>query len=191
METVSNNIWQNIADTEYIAGLKRGDIMITEAFFYGLCSYTLNDIRVSLMYKAVDYDELVNELFIYLSKDDWHKLDTFAGLNDCTLRSWMVRLAWRYFMGRRERLLGIVAPGTDDVQIGDTVDELSVEIRMDVESTLARMPNKRYVQVLEWMLMDGLEADEVAALLDTSPANVYNIKHRAIVQFVEVFNDGW
>ena len=50
------------------------------------------------------------------------------------------------------------------------------------------MPNKRYVQVLQWMLVEGYDADEVATKLNTTAANVYNIKHRAIVQFVEVYN---
>ena len=79
MRTISSNIWKNISDTEYIAGLKSGNNHITESFFYVLCNYLLNDIRFSLMNGNVDYDELVNELFLYLSKDNWHKLETFAG----------------------------------------------------------------------------------------------------------------
>ena len=62
------------------------------------------------------------------------------------------------------------------------------EIAIDVNTTFERMPNKRYVQVLQWMLVEGYDADEVATKLNTTAANVYNIKHRAIVQFVEVYN---
>ena len=188
MRTISSNIWKKISDAEYIAGLKRSDNHIAESFFYGLCSYTLNDIKFSLMQNVIEYDELVNELYIYLSKDDWHKLDTFASLNGCTLRSWVVRISWRFFMNQRERLLGILTLSTDDVQIGDTIDELDVDVAMDVESTFSRMSNERYVQVLKWMLVEGYSADEVAVRLDTSVSNVYNIKHRAIVQFVDVYN---
>lgn len=188
MRTISSNIWRKISDTEYIAGLKRSDNHITKSFFYGLCSYTLNDIRFSLTQNVIEYDELVNELFIYLSKDNWHKLDTFAGLNGCTLRSWIVRISWRFFMNQRERLLGIVAASVDDGQISDTIDNFDADIAMDVESTFSRMTNDRYVQVLKWMLVEGYDADEVAARLNTSVSNVYNIKHRAIVQFVEVYN---
>ncbi len=189
MRIISSNIWKKISDAEYIIGLRSGNDHITGSFFYGLCGYTLNDIRFSLMQNMIEYDELVNELYIYLSKDNWHKLDTFAGLNGCSLCSWMVRLAWRFFMSRRERLLGATSVSVDDVQIEDVVDSLDMEIAMDVETTLSKMKNERYVKVLKWMLVNGLDAEEVANLLNTSIPNVYNIKHRAIVQFVEIYND--
>lgn len=188
MRTISCNIWKKISDTECIAGLKSGNNHITESFFYGLCNYLLNDIRFSLMEGNVDYDELVNELFIYLSKDNWHKLDTFAGINGCSLCSWVTRITWRYFFKQRERLLGKVALDISEVKISDRIDNLYTEIAMDVNTTFERMPNERYVQVLQWMLVEGYDADEVATKLNTTAANVYNIKHRAIVQFVEVYN---
>ena len=190
MRNVSSNVWKKITDAEYIAGLKKGDNRVTESFFYGLCNYLLNDIKYSLMSGSVEYDELVNELFIYLSKDNWHKLDTFAGINGCSLCSWITRIAWRYFLKQHERLLGRETLDVDDVQICDTVDGLDAEIVLDVNTTFKSMPNKRYVQVLKWMLVDGYDADEVAAELGTTTANVYNIKHRAITQFVEVYSAG-
>ena len=188
MRTINSNIWKNISDIEYIAGLKSGNNHITESFFYGLCNYLLNDIRFSLMEGNVDYDELVNELFIYLSKDNWHKLETFAGINGCSLCSWVTRITWRYFFKQRERLLGKVVLDITDIQVGNTSDNLDTEIAMDVNTTFERMPNKRYVQVLQWMLVEGYDADEVATKLNTTVANVYNIKHRAIVQFVDEYN---
>lgn len=188
MRNMSSNIWKTISDREYIEGLKRGDNRITEAFFYGLCNYTLNDIKFSLMHDSVDYDELVNELYMYISEKNWHKLDTFAGLNGCTLRSWITRITWRFFMKQRERLLGKHTLSTDDVHIEDSIDSINVEIAMDIDSTFAKMTNELYVQVLRWMLIEGYDADEVAVKLNKTVANVYNIKHRAIVQFVNVFN---
>lgn len=188
MRTVSSNIWKKISDTEYIAGLKSGNNHIIESFFYGLCNYLLNDIKFSLMDGNVDYDELVNELFLYLSKDNWHKLDTFAGINGCSLCSWVTRITWRYFFKRRECLLGKTTLDITDTHVCLTSDNLDTEIAMDVTTTFERMPNKRYVQVLQWMLVEGYDADEVATKLNTTAANVYNIKHRAIVQFVEVYN---
>ena len=180
--------WKDITDAEYITGLKQGDNEITGAFFNGLCNYMLNDISVSLMHNVVDYDALANELYLYLSVNDWHKLDTFSGINGCTLRSWLVRLSWRFFMTQRERLLGKQYDDFDEIQIPDTIDALNTEISMDVQTTLARMNNPRYVQILVWMLVDGYGAEEVADMMQTSVANVYNIKHRAIVQFIETFN---
>ncbi|MDE7135139.1 MAG: hypothetical protein K2N91_00750 [Muribaculaceae bacterium] len=178
------------SDHEYLTGLKKGDRDVTESFFYILCSYTLNDIRWSLMRGKLDYDELVSELYLYLSADGWHKLDTFEGKNGCTLKSWMVKLIWRFFMGQRARLL--MEASSCESEITDamamTEDTLGLEIAMDVESTFGRMANKRYVQVLRWMLVEGYDADAVAEFMGTTASNVYNIKHRAIVQFVETYS---
>lgn len=174
-------------DNEYVLGLKNGDGTITRSFFYTLCCFTLNDIKWSL--GLIDYDELVNELYIYLSEHDWHKLDTFEGKNGCSLKSWMARLSWRFFMQQRGRLMN---PNSCNYEssglplISD--DQLDREIAMDVDTTFNRMANKRYVQVLKWMLADGYDANEVAAFLHTHVSNVYNIKHRAIVQFIETYN---
>jgi len=178
------------SDNDYIEGLKSGDAGAIQSFFYALCSFPLNDIRWSLMQGRIDYDELVNELYLYMSVDNWHKLDTFEGKNNCTLKSWMVRLAWRFFMQQRSRLIFEGSPTEYESGNGmeESEDSLNLEIAMDVESTFKRMTNKRYVQVLQWMLIDGYDADEVAKFLGTQLSNVYNIKHRAIVQFVETYN---
>lgn len=178
------------SDNDYIEGLKRGDARTIQSFFYSLCSFTLNDIRWSLMQGRVDYDELVNELYLYISADNWHKLDTFEGKNNSSLKTWMVRLTWRFFMHQRSQILfeGYPTEYEKGDTMGVTENSLSLEIAMDVESTFKRMANRRYVQVLRWMLIDGYDADEVAKLLDTSVPNIYNIKHRAITHFVETYN---
>lgn len=188
MRTISRNIWKNISDAEYISGLKKGDNHISELFFYGLCNYLLNDVKYSLMDGNVDYDELANELFIYLSKDNWHRLDTFVGINGCSLGTWVTRIAWRYFIKQRERLLGKAALDIMDVKNCKTTDNIDAEIAMDVNTTFEKMPNKRYVQVLQWMLVEECDAEEVATKLNTTITNVYNIKHRAVIQFIKVYN---
>lgn len=190
MRNICRRTWKDITDAEYAAGLKRNDSEIIKSFFYGLCNYLLNDIKYSLMEGRIDYDELVNELYMYLSKDNWHRLDTFAGLNGCSLRSWVTRVAWRFFLKQRDRLLGRSCQDVEEYPLAATTDALDTEILMDVTSTFERMPNERYVQVLKWMLVEGYDAEEVAVKLTTTVSNVYNIKHRAIVQFIETYNAG-
>ena len=181
----------HLTDKDLIRGLKQRDGEITHYFFYEICSYLLNDIRVSLMNWAMDYDDLVNELYIYLSANDWHKLDTFSGINGCTLRSWLVRISWRFFMKRKAELLGL--PSDDGKDVGflqeSVLDGLHVEMRMDVEIVFAAMSNPKYVEILKLLLIEGYGADEVAEKMGIRIANVYNIKHRAIVQFVKTFGD--
>lgn len=177
-----------LSDSQYISGLKSGDSKITHSFFYDLCRYPLADILHSLMDNRIDYDDIVNELYLYLSEDNWRKLDTFKSLNQCRLSSWMSVVAWRYFMQARQRLLSRTQEMTDD---GDTaIDKLiDVEIEMDVNSTFAAMPNKRYVEVLRLMLVEGYGPAETAKRLETTVDNIYTLKRRAIVQFISIYKD--
>ena len=180
---------EQLTDAQYIQGLKENNSEIVHRFFYEFCNYMLNDIRISVLHGTLDYDELVDELYIYLSENQWHKLDTFQGLNGCHLKSWMVRLCWRFFVQRRPLFLGL--PGDDNVDVvtikSEQPDDFDIEMWLDVESTFSAMSNPKYVMVLRMLLHEGFTPKEVAQALHTTISNVYNIKHRAIVQFVETY----
>lgn len=179
----------NYTDAQYIEGLKAKNPQVTRDFFYQLCNYTLNDIRYSMMKGYVEYDVLINELYIYLEKNNWHKLDTFSAINDCHLSTWITKVSWRFFWQQRHRLLDYDKDmGTNGIKEGETVD-LDNDIIMDVEQTLNEMPNKRYANLLRKMLLEGHDAEEMALLLNTSEANIYNIKHRAILMFIKIYTD--
>lgn len=180
-----------LTDIDYINGLKTADQKITYRFFYELCGYILYDIRSTLLQDRVEFDDMVNELYVYLSDRNWHKLDTFAALNGCRLSSWMIPLSWRFFLQKRAYLLGMSVDNS--MEVGkvkdDYMDEFDIEVLLDVEQTFAVMPNKKYVQVLRWLLIDGYNPDEVAVRLHIRVSNVYNIKHRAVVQFIKYYGE--
>lgn len=181
------------SDAAFIEGLKRNDNGVCRQFFYGEIGGILHRIRMELFRGLVAFDELVGELYLHLSRDGWRKLDGFDGKGGCRLRTWMIPVAWRYFMSIRGRLAcggGGVSSGDGD---GDApgaasiADDLRIQIAIDVNAVLARMPNRRYAEILRLLLIEGFEAQEVADMLDMRVANVYNLKHRAIRQFVDLY----
>ena len=94
-------------------------------------------------------------------------------------------------MHRREALLGLPSDDSVDVSAEKSIDTESLDIEMwlDVESTFAAMSNQKYVMVLRMLLHEGYSPEEVAKALGTTVSNIYNIKHRAIVQFVQTYCD--
>jgi predicted AlkP superfamily pyrophosphatase or phosphodiesterase len=178
----------NYTDTQYIEGLKARSPQVTRDFFYQLCNYTLNDIRHSMMKDHVEYDDLVNELFLYLSQHDWHRLDTFSAINECHLSTWIIKVSWRFFWKQRHRLLGYDNCDMDTNGIKESeTDSPDIDIIMDVKQTLDDMPNRRYADLLRKMLLEGHDAEEMAMLYHTTEANIYNIKHRAILMFIKIY----
>lgn len=61
------------------------------------------------------------------------------------------------------------------------------DIRMDIETVLKKMPNRRYAEVLRLNLYYGYSPEDIAVILDTPLSNVYNLKHRAVMQFISIY----
>ena len=49
------------------------------------------------------------------------------------------------------------------------------------------MQNRRYADIIRLLLIEGYPAQDVAEMLGMKVSNVYNLKHRAIVQFIELY----
>lgn len=188
MESAKNPKQLNNQDAIFIAALRNGNDEIFRQFFYKEIGGILHKIRIEVFRGNVDFDELVSELYLYLSRDNWAKFDGFDGKNGCRLRTWMIPVAWRYFVSIRERLLH--AENTEDniVAIRDYAnDDLRIQIAIDVSAVLSKMPNHRYAEIIRLLLIEGYAAQDVADMLDMRVENVYNLKHRAITQFIELY----
>lgn len=179
-------------DKVLIRGLRSSDASVHELcvrrVFYEELEPLLRSVQCSLFKGTVEYDDLVNDLYLYLSRNNWKILDSFQGRCGAKLSTWLSQVVWHYFMkdykrGRRIDYVDALTPF--DSQVCTISAE---EMRLDIEHTLARMPNERYVKVICLLIIEGRDANEVAGILDTSVQNVYLLKHRAIAQFLEIYN---
>lgn len=188
MESAKNPKQLNETDAIFIKALKMGNNEISRQFFYKEIGGILHKIRMEVFRGNVDFDELVSELYIYLSRDNWTKFDGFDGKNGCRLRTWMIPVAWRYFMSIRERLLKTEKIDDNSGVIKDSIrDDLRIQIAIDVNAVLSRMPNQLYAEIIRLLLIEGYASQDVADMLDMKVENIYNLKHRAINQFIELY----
>lgn len=189
MEATKNTRQLTETDAIFIEALKNGNNEISRQFFYKEIGGILHKIRMEVFRGNVDFDELVSELYLYLSRDNWTKLeDGFDGKNGCRLRTWMIPVAWRYFMSIRERLLHTENTEDNPGAIRDYAnDDLRIQIAIDVNAVLSRMPNQRYAEIIRLLLIEGYASQDVADMLDMRIENIYNLKHRAINQFIELY----
>ena len=189
---IGNRRQVNHIDAEIIVGLKSSDSAIRDFYvnrlFYKELKPLLCTIQYSLFKGTVDYDELVNDLYIHLSRNNWSALDSYRGDNQARLSSWISRVAWHYFMNSYRRLSRVL-PDEDGVL--ESMKPYTVvsddDIRMDIEEVLKLMPNRRYAEVLKLNLYYGYPAEDIAVLMNTTVSNVYNIKHRAVMQFISIY----
>lgn len=179
---------KNYTDQEFITGLKRQNEKVVKDFFYGKLESLLKDIQYNLFKGKVDYDELVNELYIYLQKDNWCKLDSFTGMNKAHLRTWVSVVAWRFFLSVYERIVERDSM-EDAIENKWDIQEYGfyTEINMDIERVFQAMRNERYVEALRLLIIEGYTPEEVAVKWEMKVDNVYNIKHRAIAKFIKYY----
>lgn len=137
----------------------------------------------------VKYDELVNELYVYLMKDDAAKLRNFQ--YRCSLYQWLKILAVRFFVKKRDMMINDSsqeAPYNKQEQAD--IAESDAAASYDLERLLQAMPTKRYAYVIRKLVLEDCKPEDLARELNITTANLYNIKRRSMAQLSRiVLND--
>ncbi|MGM9768484.1 MAG: sigma-70 family RNA polymerase sigma factor [Candidatus Cryptobacteroides sp.] len=173
-------------DDLIIRGLKSANDEIRAVcvmrFFYRTLRRQLLYIRRKVFNSSVEYDDLVNELYLYMSKGGWAMLDSFRAENGSGLATWAGKVALYYFCSKTS--LGAL-PESSTLLPGEVgIDEAARnEVRMDVRNIISLMPNRRYAKVIELLFLEGYSPAETAEILHVRKSNLYNIKKRALNQF--------
>lgn len=89
-----------MTDREIIEGLIARDNRVTERFFFVQCRPLFCSIIRRVFDYEVEYNELVNELYLYLMADDARKLRDFQYRS--SVYQWLKVTAVRFFLKKRK-----------------------------------------------------------------------------------------
>lgn len=167
------------SDKELIEGILAGDNQIICYFLFEICTPVLNYIIRNTFHYKVQYNELVNELYVYLQDNDWDKIRKFDFR--CKLTSWLSLVATRFFHKKRVALLVKELPETD-IEIASDCFEQQLEKNLEVDALLELLPNERYRFVLQELFLKDREPLDLANEMGITVDNLYNIKRRALEQ---------
>lgn len=174
-----------MTDREIIQGLIARDNRVTTEFFFAKCRPLFRSIIQKVFDYEVNYDEFVNELYLYLMEDDAIKLRNFEYRS--SVYQWLKILAIRFFIKKRGRLIENTTqepPSNGDARA--IAEEKNISASGDLQRLLALMPNRRYANVIQRLIIDGLEPEHLAKEINVTTANLYNIKRRAMAQLTHV-----
>lgn len=179
-------------DRKIIEALRCGGREATYKYFYVLLRSVLEKIRQSLFSNTIDYEDLVGELYLFLSRSEWKVLQKYNALNNASFITWSSAVAWNYFLRHRLLLMMAIRATSSDSHIEESNRSSDSRIldSIDIRKTLDNMPNNRYADIIRMLLIEGRNASEVAEKLHTVPANIYNLKRRAIQQFIRYYGGG-
>ena len=170
-----------MTDQEIIQGLIARDNPVTKEFFFDKCRPLFYSIMQRVFDYEVEYDEMVNELYVYLMENDAIKLRNFEYRS--SVYQWLKVLAIRFFINKRGRMIDDTSqetPYNGCRQTADSAKDMTAE--GDMERLFSSMPNQRYVYVVQRLILDGWEPEQLAKDMNITTANLYNIKRRAMAQ---------
>ena len=174
-----------MTDQEIIQGLIARDNQVTKEFFFDKCRPLFYSVMKLVFNHEVDYDEMVDELYVYLMEDDAVKLRNFEYRS--TVYQWLKVLAIRFFIKKRARMIDGTSPKPPyDGGSPMATPESDASAESDLERLFEAMPNKRYVYVIRRLILDDCEPELLAQEMKITVANLYNIKRRAMIQLTRV-----
>ena len=170
---------EQMSDKEIIEALIARNARVTQRFFYEDCRPLFASIIRNVFSYEVDYDEFVNELYLYLMEDDAYKLRQFEGRS--SVYQWLKVVALRYFVKKRDLMIDD-APNSSPLKEDDASEnsESMLAAKIDMRHLLDCMPNRRQAYVIEQLVMEDRDPAKVADELNVTVDNLYNIKKRAI-----------
>ena len=174
-----------MGDREIIQGLIARDNRVTEEFFFVKCRPLFYAIMKLVFSYEVDYDEMVNELYVYLMENDAIKLRNFEYRS--SVYQWLKVLAIRFFINKRGRMIDDTSqetPYDGHQQMVDSETDMTAE--GDMERLFNNMPSKRYVYVIRRLILEDWEYEDLAKDMNITTANLYNIRRRAMAQLTRV-----
>ena len=170
-----------MTDKEIIEGLLARDNDITRQFLFVKSRPLFTAILNSVFKDDVEYDELINEFYGYLMDNDGEKLRQFGFRS--SIYQWMKIVATRYFIHKREQMIGKVPKETAVYGRKETEriePELDVNISLDIEILLKLMGNRRYAEVIRNLILYDVDPRLYAKKIGVTMDNLYNIKKRAL-----------
>lgn len=173
-----------MTDQEIIKGLIARDNSVTKEFFFEKCRPLFYSVMKLVFDYEVNYDEMVNELYLYLMEDDASKLRNFQYRS--SVYQWLKVLAIRYFIKKRVRMIDDNSQETPYDEGGQMIEESAKSAECDLERLFEVMPTKRYVHVIRRLILEDCEPEELAKELEITTANLYNIKRRAMAQLTRI-----
>lgn len=177
-----------MTDHEIIQKLIARDNRITQKFFFE----DYKPLFLSIIYKVfdyeVDYNEFVNEWYLYLMDKDAQRLRDLRLGTEYSLKSWLIVTATRFFIKKRNRLIENKSqePLNTIINIDNTISETTVEASIDIERVLSEMPNERYTYVIRKLVLEDMAPEDLASEMGINTSNLYNIKKRAMLQLTQV-----
>lgn len=175
-------------DKEIIEGLIAKNNRITREFLFVRCRPLFCNIIKEVFDSQAGYDELINELYLYLMNNNAAHLKSFQ--YRCSVYQWLKITTIRFFIRLRNQGK-IIVDESHEPSSGENNNEAITIVdydsrKEDLQRLMEIMPNRRYAFVIQKLIIEDMEPQQLAEEMGVTTANLYNIKSHAIKQLTIV-----
>ena len=175
-------------DAQLVAELLAGNEGALHYVFYGHFKPLLKmNAYKAAGTKLVTYDDLVQELYLYLSSNNWEKLRKYNP--ERPFVNWFSVVSYRFFKDFSRSMIDsanqIPISNMNDHQTAFMSNGTIGTIMMDIKQAISKLKPPRDSQILEALLLRDEEPEIVAKRHNVTVDNLYNIKRRAIAKLIK------
>jgi RNA polymerase sigma factor (sigma-70 family) len=175
--------YSGLTDKQLLEKIYSGDKKAETFLFCVKCISVINYcMRKFFDGEQMQLDEGVNEIYIYMKKDDWYKLKQYRGRNDASIKTWLSRIAYHFFLNMHKKMKKLENFNLEEPYQDDS------EQYEQIRKVLSMMSTDRYRIILIKMYYEGKTREEVAEEMNVSIDYFYVLYRRAKEQFKEQFN---
>lgn len=173
-------------DRQFVADLLANDGKALECLLYDRYRSLL---RFNALKAApnVPVDDLVQELYIYLSADNWARLKKYDP--ELPFDRWFSVVSYRFFKDFSLRMIDsrhqIPITNIEDQQLLNAGTSQMNQIMMDIKKGFDELEPPRDREILTALILRDEEPQEVANRFNVTVDNLYNIKRRALAKLIQ------
>ena len=177
-------------DARFVAAVMAGNDGALHYMFYDHYTSLLRyNAAKAVGRKPVEYDDLVQELYFYLSRNDWTVLRRYDPA--LPFEKWFSVVSYRFF---KDYCRSVIDPDRQ-MPIDDMNDHSSIlssigkdlTLIMDIRRILSLIHPPRDREILEGYILRDETPEAAATRYGITVANYYNIKSRALKRFIKLF----
>lgn len=191
MEKFSPSQLRSLSDKELVSQIVQNNEQVVEYLLFEKCSSMFNYIQTEIFSGKVGKFELINELYLYLSKNNWKIVQQFEGRSKLT--TWLSVVAVRFFLKKKSEMIDSdkkVALNINSVKrIPCSYSQATMNEKMDLLSAIQKLNSPRDKFVIIAIELEGYEVEEVASQLNVTKANLYSIKKRALDKLAKILKE--
>ena len=179
-----------------LSGCVNGDKAAWDAFVLQYSSLVYHTIKKTLSLYHVEarqelIEDLFQEFFLSILREDFRKLRQFRGDRGCSLASWLRVVAARLTIDflRQQGLRTVEVPDSlPSVQPDPSDSLMDTEQASRLSQALEGLPPRDRL-FLELYYRKGLSPEEIAAILKVSVSAVYTQKSRILAKLREILRN--